>query len=177
MTKCRFSLFLFALIMVVTFSSLFSLNAKASEFEVVDTPLEVEGNEVNNGGISPYMINPYVQRSKLVSTGYSWGGYTRVSDNLKGAGTISTNRTRTFGVTYSNGRVPGVSLNASVSNALGYSFQVPKGKTGYIGYRVYYQNRTYNVCNRFDRTKNSCQSGWYKTVAKVPQYGQYALRY
>lgn len=173
MIRRKFSLYLFLLTMGIIVSFSLNQDLKASEFDVVDTLLTSENSDAV---VTPYTINPFVPKSNLVSTSYSWGGYTRVSDNLRGPGSVSTNRTKTFGVTFSNGKVLGVSLNGSVSNALNYSFKVPSGKTAYIGYRVYYQNRTYNVCKLYDTILNKCNSpGWYKTVAKVPQYGEYSL--
>lgn len=183
-TKTVLKLFLVTLITTLCFAfSLQNNDAKASEVKKFnDNYKNVELNhnevpEIENEDEVNQLLNPYPPFREKTGTSYSWSSYARVSDNLVGPGTIKTDRSKTFGVSYTNGRVPGLSLSGSKTSSVGYSFPVPAGKKAYIGYRVQYKNVTYRYCNSYNYNTRTCYTGWVKTTAKIPQHGEYALRY
>lgn len=116
-------------------------------------------------------------RKKDVTNSYAWSESARVSDNLSGSvagGTISTNRTKTFDIVLSGG-TQGLSFSGSTSitSELGYTLNVPAGRTGYIAFRCYYR------IERGTRETVSSMTGQViattSYTAKIPQHGAYHL--
>ncbi|KZN95405.1 hypothetical protein [Aeribacillus pallidus] len=162
------------LVVFFTLSAFSSPSVGATTPAPVSTSTSIESaNEIKTN-----FVNPYRNRKKNVRISYEWSPYKRVSDNLNtygsSGGSLTSNRTVTFKTDVSGSiQGLGISTGASVSSSIGYTLNVPKNRTVYMGYRVYYKvergtNETYDVV-----TGKVIRSNSY--TVKTPLYGQYGL--
>lgn len=118
-----------------------------------------------------------VQKSNVRIT-HEWSGYRAVSHTVKASSagaSISTNRTTTFKTDVSGDISKiNISLGGSISSTVGYTIQIPPGKTAYLGFRVLYK------VERGTRTETFYDGKVYKKtnyVVKTPIRGEYSLIY
>lgn len=146
-------------------------------FEVLDTPIAINTENVDEDGISPLAAMEYGYRKTNVKISGEWSEYKRISDNLETrnfTGTISSDRSVTFGtvVTGNIGKL-GINTSVSLTNKIGYTLEVGKYSNKYMAYRVYYEVET-GVREFYDMVTGRVISR-NDYIVKVPQYGAYTL--
>ena len=153
-------------------------NGVSTEYRISNNELiqEIELDEVS---AFPVVADPQVggeyYRKQNVSYSTSWSSYKRVSDNLKGPGSIHCQYSKSFSGSVS-GTIKGITtigVGASYTSTKGYTLKVGKC-TRYMGYRVKYKIEkgtrvVYNSTTGRVKSKNSY-------TVKKPIHGEYALR-
>lgn len=138
--------------------------------KLVEDPLFSEVSDSDMGTQS--IIRGIKYTKENVKTTNEWSSYRRVSDNIWGPGSITADRSVTFGTQASGSYANlGFSLNTSVSSKVGYTLNAGKKSRVYMGYRVRYKVERGERVGRLGSREISRQS----YTVKTPMYGEYKL--